>query len=52
MGKYITQRLKIRTDQLKWKDVKVVDAFCGSGGLAIQMAQEFKDIEASDIDPM
>lgn len=31
---------------------EVIDGFCGSGGLAIQLAQKFKTLTCVDIDPM
>jgi len=31
---------------------EVVDGFCGSGGLAIQLAMRFKKVTCIDIDPM
>lgn len=30
---------------------KIIDGFCGSGGLAIQMAKLFQDITCVDLDP-
>ena len=30
----------------------IIDGFCGSGGLAIQLAQRFKNVTCIDIDPM
>lgn len=30
----------------------IIDGFCGSGGLAIQLAQRFKNVTCIDIDPI
>ena len=30
----------------------IIDGFCGSGGLAIQLAQRFKNVTSIDINPM
>jgi len=35
MAKYIASRIKTRCDQIKMLNVNIIDAFCGSGGLAI-----------------
>lgn len=36
----------------KVPNMKVVDGFCGSGGIGIQFALKYDRFEANDIDPM
>lgn len=46
MGRYIAERL--------WKKKpqgKIIDGFCGSGGLAIQLALKFSEVLCVDLDP-
>jgi trimethylguanosine synthase len=52
ISQYIADKVFNRVKQLNLKNVKVIDCFCGSGGLAIQLANRFPDFEAIDIDPM
>ncbi|CAD8176164.1 unnamed protein product [Paramecium octaurelia] len=47
MSSYIANKLKISSPESD-----VVDGFCGSGGLAIQLAQLFKTVICIDIDPI
>jgi trimethylguanosine synthase len=47
MSCHIANKLKVSSP-----DSDVVDGFCGSGGLAIQLAKCFKSVTCIDIDPV